>query len=87
MSEFQNDVREKFSTFTEQTNALLKINAIIHSIELIQNELEHTYNLLTDACIHGIAGQVQQILTIENIKGMIEANNNYHFPKVSNMQL
>ena len=88
MSEFQNDVKEQFSTFAEQTNALLKINEIIHSIELIQNELEHTYELLIDACIHGIAGQVQpQIITIEKIKGMIEADNNYHFPKVSNMQL
>jgi hypothetical protein len=59
MSEFQNGVR-KHSTFAEQTIALLIINAIIHSIELIQNELEHPYELLIDACIHEIAGQVHR---------------------------
>ena len=88
MSEFQNDARKQLCTFAEQTNTLLKINAIIHSTELIQNELEHTYELLIDACIHGITGQVQlQIIAIEKIKAMIKENNNYHFPKVSNMQL
>ena len=49
---FQSGVRKSFSNFAKQTNALLKINAIIHSIELTQNELEHTHLWIINSCLY-----------------------------------